>query len=86
VINLGGDRPVRLNFIVQQIAELFGREPVIHYGPAHPADVPATWANIEKARRLLGWSPQVGIEEGLRRTAEWYRENRKEIVSIALGE
>ncbi len=42
-INLGGDRPVRLSAIIDQIGQLLGREPVIEYHPAHPADVPATW-------------------------------------------
>ena len=86
VINLGGDRPVRLDFVIQSIASQFDRQPVIEYRPAHPADVPATWANVEKARRLLDWSPQVGVEEGLQRTADWYRANRDEVLSIAIDE
>jgi UDP-glucuronate 4-epimerase len=86
VINLGSDRPLRLDHIIRQISTLFGREPVVRYRPAHPADVPATWANIEKAHRLLDWSPHVSIEEGLRRTAEWYRENRDEILLVAVAD
>ncbi|HEV2969770.1 MAG TPA: NAD-dependent epimerase/dehydratase family protein [Pirellulales bacterium] len=86
VINLGGDRPVRLDFVIDQIANLVGRKPLIHYRPAHPADVPATWANVDKARRLLDWTPQVAIEEGLQRTADWYRENRAEILPLDMGE
>ncbi len=86
VINLGGDRPVRLYYVIGQISTLVGRQPVIEYRPAHPADVPATWANITKARKLLDWQPQVTIEEGLRRTAEWYRANRAEILPIELGD
>jgi nucleoside-diphosphate-sugar epimerase len=86
VINLGSDRPVRLDVIIQQISELFGREPIIRYRPAHPADVPATWARIERARDLLGWTPRVDIEEGLRRTVAWYRENRDEILTLELRE
>ena len=86
VINLGRDRPVRLDFVIQSIASQFDRQPVIEYRPAHPADVPATWANVEKARRLLDWSPQVGVEEGLQRTADWYRANRDEVLSVAIDE
>lgn len=86
VINLGGDRPVRLSYVIEQIVRLVGREPVIQYRPAHPADVPATWANVAKARDLLNWQPQVAIEEGLRRTAEWYQTNRAEILPIEVGE
>ena len=36
----------------------------------------ANWANVEKARRLLGWQPQVNLEEGLRLTVEWYLKER----------
>lgn len=86
VINLGGDRPVRLSSIIDQIAELVGRKAVISYRPAHPADVPATWADVTKARDLLGWAPQVSVEEGLRRCVEWYRENRETAIELELGD
>ena len=86
VINLGGDRPVRLTAIIDQIGELAGREPVIEYRPAHPADVPATWADVGKAAELLHWSPQVSVEEGLRRSVAWYRENRDTVLPLELGD
>ncbi|HEV3415322.1 MAG TPA: NAD-dependent epimerase/dehydratase family protein [Pirellulales bacterium] len=86
VINLGGDRPIRLDYVIDQIATLVGRKPTIQYRPAHPADVPATWANVAKARQLLDWMPQVAIEEGLRQTADWYCENRAEILPLDMGE
>ena len=86
VINLGGDRPIRLDYVIEQIGELVGRRPAIQYAPAHPADVLATWANVEKAGRLLNWKPQVSLEEGLPRTAEWYRENREMILPLDLGD
>jgi nucleoside-diphosphate-sugar epimerase len=86
VINLGGDRPVKLSSIIDQIAQLTGRKPVIQYRPAHPADVPATWADIRKARQLLGWSPEVSVEEGLRRSVQWYHENRETVLPLELGD
>jgi len=43
-----------------------------------------THADVSKAARLLGWKPQVGIEEGLRRCVEWYRENRDLARSLEL--
>ncbi|HID77456.1 MAG TPA: nucleotide sugar epimerase, partial [Planctomycetaceae bacterium] len=86
VINLGGDRPVRLTEIIDQIGQLTGREPVIQYRPAHPADVPATWADVHKAQRLLDWSPQVSLEEGLRRCVAWYQQNRQAMLPIQLGD
>ena len=86
IVNLGGDRPVRLSAIIDQIASLVGRSPRIERRPAHPADVPATWADIGKARQLLGWSPQVPVEEGLRRCADWYHENREMALPLNLGD
>jgi len=86
VINLGGDRPVRLSAIIDQIGKLVDREPAIDYQDAHPADVPATWADVGKARELLGWSPQVAVEEGLLRSVEWYRENREAVLPLELGD
>jgi nucleoside-diphosphate-sugar epimerase len=85
-INLGGDRPVRLSAIIDQIAELTGNQPKIDYQPGHPADVPATWADVGKARKLLGWTPQVTVEEGLRRSVAWYRENRPMAIELELGD
>lgn len=72
VINLGSDRPVPLRQVISLLQELLGRDAVIIQKPVHPADVPATWADIARARALLGWEPRTPLEEGLRRTVEWY--------------
>ena len=77
VINLGGDRSVLLNSIIEQIAALVGKRPQIESRPLHAADVPTTWADVSKAARLLDWRPTVAIEEGLRRSVEWYFANRE---------
>jgi nucleoside-diphosphate-sugar epimerase len=84
-INLGGDRPVSMLAIIEQLASLVGKPARIEHRPAHPADVPATWADITKARQLLGWSPQVTVEEGLRRAVAWYREHRPIALAVELG-
>jgi nucleoside-diphosphate-sugar epimerase len=86
IINLGGDRLTTLNDLIGQISRLLGREPIIQHLPVHPADVPATWANIEKAKRLLGWTPQISLEEGLRRTVDWYQANRDLALKLNLGD
>ena len=59
VINLGSDRPVKLNHVIQLIEQYLGKKAQIEFQPRHPADVPATWADISKAKRLLGWQPLV---------------------------
>lgn len=83
IINLGGDRPVSLKWIIETLEQLLGKPAVWHTQPMHPADVKATWADITKARTLLGWEPQISVEEGLRRSVQWYLTNRdwaKEVV------
>jgi UDP-glucuronate 4-epimerase len=72
-INLGGDRPAKIRDIIAMIEELAGRKAVIEQKPAHPADVPATWADIGKARTLLNWEPQITLEDGVNNLVEWYR-------------
>ncbi len=84
VINLGGDRVTALSPVIEQIAELTGKKPRIEYRPAHPADVPTTWADVSKAARLLDWKPRVRIEEGLRLSVEWYFNNRELAQSLEL--
>lgn len=86
VINLGGDRPTKLSAIIEQTGQLLGRQPQIEHRPAHPADVSATWADVGKARRLLEWSPEVSVEEGLRRSVAWYQENREMVLPLELGD
>ena len=75
-INLGDDRPVSVNALVSYIEAALGRKAVIRHEPRHPADSLLTWANIDRARTLLGWAPQTTLEEGINRTCAWYLENR----------
>jgi UDP-glucuronate 4-epimerase len=72
-INLGGDQPVKILDVIAMIEELVGKKAVVDRQPAHPADVPATWADIGKARKLLGWTPQTKLEDGVHKLIEWYR-------------
>ncbi len=76
IINLGGDRPVSLRWVIETLERLLGKPARWVQAPMHPADVKATWADITRARTLLGWEPQVPLEEGLRRCVEWYLQNR----------
>jgi UDP-glucuronate 4-epimerase len=73
VVNLGDSRAVRLDELVALIEESVGKRARIDRRPAQPGDVPVTCADITKARRLLGYNPQVPIAEGLRRYVAWYR-------------
>jgi nucleoside-diphosphate-sugar epimerase len=85
IINLGSDRPVKLHQVIATIERLLGRSAEIHSRPGHPADVPATWADLSKAKRLLGWAPESTWQEGLERAVKWYLENRSWAKSIDVG-
>jgi UDP-glucuronate 4-epimerase len=76
VINLGGDSPHDLLELIGLVEAQAGKKAVIERHPMHAADVMATWANVSKAERLLGWRPEVSLEEGVARLCAWYRENR----------
>jgi nucleoside-diphosphate-sugar epimerase len=77
IFNLGNDRPVTIMHLISLIEELLGKKAQIDRRPAHPADVPATWASIDKARELLDWQPKVRLEEGVKLAVDWYLENRE---------
>jgi UDP-glucuronate 4-epimerase len=75
VINLGRGEPVLLKEFVSIMEELTGDKANLHDTPKLAADVVRTYANVSKARRLLGYDPQVSVPEGVSRFWHWYREN-----------
>jgi UDP-glucuronate 4-epimerase len=89
VINLGGgNNPITLHTMIGWIeAQLGARGRMSKDGgplkakiaehPVSLADMAATWADIAKAKRILGWSPQVSPEEGFQRTVSWHIENQQ---------
>lgn len=76
VINLGSDKPIVLNDAIRLIEDLVGRKASVRHEPRHPADVEATWAEISRARNLLGWQPETDFATGVAALVEWYRRNR----------
>lgn len=77
VINLGGDRPVPMTELIRIVEELLDKPAQVEIRPPQQGDMPATWANIEKAGRLLGWEPSVDLASGLERTVAWYLAERQ---------
>ena len=75
IINLGESGTVSVNELVALISSATGRTPRIKSLPAQPGDVKATYADISKARRLLGYAPSFPIERGIPAFVEWYRAN-----------
>src|SRR5215813_9045737 len=70
-INLGESRTVELNELISLLEKELGTEAIINRQPPQPGDVPQTFADITKARALLGYNPQTQIEAGLHRFVEW---------------
>jgi UDP-glucuronate 4-epimerase len=81
IYNVGESRTVQLRELIGMLGDLLGVEPVIESLPDQPGDVYATWAEVGKAGRELGYEPSTPIEEGLRRFVDWYREDRAEGAS-----
>ena len=75
-INIAGGASARLGDVIALIEDGLGKKAVIRNEPMHPADPLATRADVSKAKKILGWEPQVGIEEGIKSCVEWYVENR----------
>ena len=84
-INLGSDTPVVLMDAIRLVEKLTGKNATLEYRPRHPADVLATWANIDKAERLLGWRPRVLFHSGVMALVDWYRANRSWAGDIKTG-
>jgi len=76
IFNLGGSQTTTLIDLVHWIAGELGVEPRLEMLPEQPGDVPITFADVDKARRMLGYEPKVPIREGLARYVAWYRERR----------
>ncbi|MEX2157891.1 MAG: NAD-dependent epimerase/dehydratase family protein [Dehalococcoidia bacterium] len=74
VFNVGSDAGTKVIDVVGTIFDIAGCEVPIDDLGERPGDVPALYASSEKLRTQLGWTPQVDLEEGLRRTVEHYRE------------
>jgi len=75
VINLGESRTVELRELISLIEKALDRNAEIDRQPPQPGDVPQTFADISKARRLLGYDPQTQIEEGVIRFVKWFNES-----------
>lgn len=77
IINLGSDHPVKLIDVITLLERHLGKKAKIRRLKRHPADVTATWAHIQKAKKVLGWKPNTFLEEGIEKTVTWFCENKK---------
>jgi UDP-glucuronate 4-epimerase len=73
--NLGSSSPVQLSELVDAIAAASNTTPIVEHAPVPPGDVVATYAEIARAERELGWKPRIPLREGLKSVVEWVRTN-----------
>ncbi len=85
IINLGGgNNPIRIKAMIECFEQHLGKRAVIDQKPFHKADMMETWANIEKARKLLGWEPQTTPDQGFKQTVDWYIANKDWVREVTL--
>ena len=84
-INLGGgNNPISLNEVLGFIEQALGKKAVYNRKPFHVADIDSTWADITKAKNLLGWEPRVTPMDGFQRCVDWYRANKAWLKDVQL--
>jgi GDP-L-fucose synthase len=83
-VNLGTGREITIRDLVELIARLTGFTGRITWDASKPDGQPRRCLDTERARELLGWEAQVGFEEGLRRTIEWWRTEGRQAAAEAV--
>jgi UDP-glucuronate 4-epimerase len=76
IVNLGGHELISVNDLISILEKKIKKKAIIKYQPFHKADALANWADVSKARELLGWQPQVQLDEGISRLVAWYQQER----------
>lgn len=74
IFNLGGSDPVRLDYFISLIEKNLGKKADIVHKGRQEGDVDMTYADISKARSMIGYDPKVSIEEGIERLVKWHKE------------
>ena len=72
IFNLGGSETVTLNELIEAVEVALDKKATIDQQPEQPGDVPKTWADVSKAKRLLGYQPDTPIREGVPKYVDWY--------------
>lgn len=74
IINLGGgNNPVDLKSMIGILEKYSGKKAKLKYLDPIKADMDSTWADISKAKKLLGWEPKVKLEDGLKKLMDWHQ-------------
>ena len=82
VINLGESNTVELNYLISLLEQNLNKKAIIEKYPMQPGDVPITYADISKAKRVLGYNPTTPIEKGLVSFTEWFNNYYKSKMNV----
>lgn len=85
IMNLGGHEVISMNDLIAIIEESVGKKAIIEHHPFHKADMISSQADVIKTGKLLGWEPNVGLQEGVSKLIEWYNDNREWASTLDLG-
>jgi len=77
IFNLGDSDTIELKYLITNIEQNLKQKAKINFKPIQPGDVEKTFANISKAKKMLGFNPKTKIEEGVKNFIEWYKEYYK---------
>jgi len=77
ILNIGNSSPTSLKEMIETIAEVLGVEPKIKQLPMQPGDVDRTYADVSKAKKLIGYEPKTSFKQGIENFVKWYKENKK---------
>ncbi len=76
IFNLGGSQTTTLSELITAVETALGKPAIIEHLPMQPGDVPRTFADVSKAKRLLGYSPHTPIQVGIPQFVAWYLEHQ----------
>ena len=81
--NLGRSNPEKLINVVRVIEEKLGKKAKIIFKPQNEIDVNRTSADISNSKKLINWDPLEGIESGISKTVDWYKENKESLEKLS---
>ena len=85
IINLGGgNKPYTMNHVVGLIEKYLGKKSRVQTLPFPKADMQSTWADISRAKKLIGWQPKVSLDEGIKLSVQWYLANKKWLKDVRI--
>ena len=76
ILNIGNSSPTSLKEMIQTIADALNVVPKINQLPMQPGDVDRTYADISKAKKMIDYQPKITFEQGIKKFAKWYKENK----------